>query len=364
VRITFVVPRYLPRLGGIENHVAAVASRVHALGHEVTVATQREGDATLPDREETPDGMVIRRFDSRVEIRGQGISPPLWRWVRAGADQAELVHVQNFHALTSVGAVAATRAPLVFTPHYLGPGEGAAERGLHAAYTVAMRRALRRAARIVCVTPSEVASFDAHVGFRERCRVIPNGIDLAAIAAAAPVDVAGPLVVTAGRLEEYKQPQVVLEAFAHLPPDVHLAVLGTGPMDGALRRRAAELDVAARVHFPGRLAPEAVYGWYRRADVVVSLSRRECFGLTLAEGLAAGARVVASDIGPHGDVVAAATGERSTLVPTDATPAAVAAAIAPHLGRRGPAPEPTSLLTWDAVAAETVRLYAAVLDEA
>jgi glycosyltransferase involved in cell wall biosynthesis len=356
LRVSLVVPRYLPHLGGIENHVAALAVRLADRGHAVTVATQVEADVSLSRREVDPHGVVVRRFPSVGRCRGQGLSPALWAWVRRGADRAQVVHLHNFHALTTLPALAAARSPVVFTPHYLGPGEGAAEELVHRGYAAAVRRVLPKVGRVVCTTPSEAALFAQYVGAGERCVVVPNGVDAAAIRAArpAPTD-GGRLVVAAGRLEEYKQPQRVLEALPLLPGH-RLAVAGAGPIEPTLRRRAVELGVADRVLFCGRLSTAELYRWYRVADVVVSLSRRECFGLTVAEGLAAGAAVVASDIGPHRDVAALAGAPSSSLVPVDAPPSQVAAAIA--AARRPPR---VALPDWDDVTEATQACYQQVL---
>ncbi|MGR7026278.1 glycosyltransferase family 4 protein [Geodermatophilus sp. URMC 62] len=357
LRIGLVVPRYLPHLGGIENHVAALAVRLADRGHAVTVATQREADAALPAREVDAHGVVVRRFPSAGRLRGQGLSPALWAWVRRGADRAQVVHLHNLHALTTLPALAAARPPVVLTPHHLGPGEGWAEELLHRGHAAAARRVLPKVGRIVCTTPSEAASFARHLGAGERCVVVPNGVDAAAIRAASPVPAGGGrLVVVAGRLEEYKQPHRVLEALPLLAGH-RLAVAGAGPLEPVLRRRAGELGVADRVRFCGRLSPAELYRWYRAADVVVSLSRRECFGLTVAEGLAAGAAVVASDIGPHRDVVALAGVPDAGLVPVDAPPDRVAAAVA--AARRPPAP--VRLPDWDDVTDATEACYEQLL---
>jgi glycosyltransferase involved in cell wall biosynthesis len=356
LRVSFVVPRYLPHLGGIENHVAAIASRLQQRGHQVTVATQLEGDDSLTERELSADGVLIRRFSSAGQLRGHGVSRSLLAWVRAGADQADVVHLHNFHAVATLANVFVARRPFVFTPHYLGPGEGKAELALHSGYSAVMRRALRRVSRIICVTPSEAELFGARVGYADRCRIIPNGVDTLAIAAAAPVELAGRLLVVAGRLEEYKQPQLVIEALAELPADFRLAIIGGGPMLEQLHRRSVALGVEDRVLFPGRLPPTELHSWFRRADVVLSMSRRECFGLTIAEGLAAGAAIVASDIGAHRDVVAASGSSAAGLLPAKATPKAIAAAVR-AAGARAETPVPVTVTGWDDVALQTEALY-------
>jgi glycosyltransferase involved in cell wall biosynthesis len=358
MRISIVVPRYLPHLGGIENHVAALAVRLQGRGHQVTVATQREGDRTLARREIDAHGVTIRRFPAAARLRGEGLSPALWHWVRSGAGGADVLHLHNYHAVTTLAALTAApaSAPVVFTPHYMGPGDGPAEQLIHRAFASGMRRALRVTNRIISTTPSEAEAFEREVGFGGPFTVIPNGVETAAIRAAQPVPMApGRLVVTAGRFEEYKQQHLLVESLPLLPPEYRLALIGAGPMETSLRRRATELGMADRVLFPGRMSAAEVYRWYRAADVVVSLSRREGFGLTLAEGLAAGAAVVASDIGPHRDVLALAGILAPGLVPLRPRPEEVAAAVA--AARRPPEGTASRLPDWDDVAVATLACY-------
>jgi glycosyltransferase involved in cell wall biosynthesis len=360
MRLTMVVPRYLPHLGGIENHVWAIGSRLQRLGVAVTIATQLEGDRSLPTTEVTADGLVVRRFPSVGKVRGQGVSPALWRWVRDGAGDADLVHAQNYHALTTLPVLTAATVPLVFTPHYLGVGEGRFEGALHAWYARAARRGLRRVHRVICVTRSEASSFAQDVGCADRCIVIPNGVDVQAIREAVPLAGPGRLLLVAGRMEEYKQPHIALEALARLDRTYRLAFVGGGPMVERLRRRAADLGLQDRVLFPGRVQRRELYSWYRSAETVISLSRRECYGLTVAEALAAGCAVVASDIGPHRDVVRNAEHSRVVLVPAKADPDAVATGVLAAQAAEADR-EPSTMPTWEHVAAQTLEVYGEVL---
>jgi glycosyltransferase involved in cell wall biosynthesis len=306
---------------------------------------------------------VIRRFRSGLPVKGQGFSPGLWRWVQRGAGNADIVHVQNFHALTTFAVLRVATRPVVFTPHYLGAADGVGGRMLHRTYSWLIRRPARKVSRIVCVSSSELAEFARDVGFAKRCVVIPNGVDAQAIRAASRVSTSGRLLVVAGRLEPYKQHAVVLEALAQLPKDFRLAIIGDGSLRTSLQTRAAQLGVSDRVTVTGKLAPADLFGYYAAAEVVLSMSDRECFGLTIAEGLTAGASVVASDIGAHRDVVelAGAVSPQATLLPVGASAHDVAHAVLASPGRDAGGPA-TQLPDWRSVARDTAALYDAVID--
>ncbi len=103
------------------------------------------------------------------------------------------------------------------------------------------------------------------------------------------------------------------------------ALDGLGDLDwrcrwvGALGVEPAPLD---RVTFTGPLPPAQLDEERSRADLVVAPSRRESYGMAVAEGLARGIPVVATDVGGHPEVV----GDAGLLVPVD-DPAALASAL-------------------------------------
>ena len=60
LKILQVTPGYYPVIGGVERHVQALAERLAARGHEVTVATMQPRERRLDD--ESIRGVTIRRF--------------------------------------------------------------------------------------------------------------------------------------------------------------------------------------------------------------------------------------------------------------------------------------------------------------
>jgi glycosyltransferase involved in cell wall biosynthesis len=125
-----------------------------------------------------------------------------------------------------------------------------------------------------------------------------------------------------------------------------------------LVRLASTLGVTSRVRFTGQLTSAELARWYRRASVVVSMSLRECFGMTLAEGLAAGCGVVASNIPAHREVIETAGWDTRTLISPTASGAEVAAAV--EYAAVAAVGFEAVVTTWDDVVKETLRLYQAM----
>jgi glycosyltransferase involved in cell wall biosynthesis len=100
-----------------------------------------------------------------------------------------------------------------------------------------------------------------------------------------------------------------------------LAIVGDGPHRAALEERAREVGVAPRVRFVGALPSAALPDVYASGDAFVFPSTTETQGLVLAEALAAGLRVVATETPASRDVLAG----RGRLVAAD--PSAFARAL-------------------------------------
>jgi L-malate glycosyltransferase len=113
-----------------------------------------------------------------------------------------------------------------------------------------------------------------------------------------------PIVLTVGRLAPNKRLEDVIKAFTlyqrHRAPTASLVVVGSD-LGFESYRHALELLVAkvgARgVVFTGPISSEARNGWYRRADVYLSMSVHEGFCAPLIEAMAHCVPVIARDAG-------------------------------------------------------------------
>jgi glycosyltransferase involved in cell wall biosynthesis len=145
--------------------------------------------------------------------------------------------------------------------------------------------------------------------------VIPNPVPAAE--PSGPRDSAERLVLAIGRLEPQKGFDVLLRAFSTMSarhPDWRLAILGEGSSRAPLEALARELGIAARVVLPGRTPDPRPF--LQSAAIFVLSSRFEGFPNALAEAMASGVAVIATDCptGPRELVQPDASG---LLVPTD-----------------------------------------------
>jgi glycosyltransferase involved in cell wall biosynthesis len=352
VRIALVTPRYLPEIGGLEVHVGHLARRLAAAGHGVDVLTQAAPSAPRLDHAE---GSTQRRFPVRLGGRAYPFAPGLWSYLGQHSRDYDVVHMHSYHATAAIPAALAPTQRLIFTPHYLGGGRTPIARAVHRPYRPVGRVLFRRADHIVCTTVAEAEMVACDFpDAQHKTAVIPNGIDAEVINGTVPQPHTGTLILCAGRLETYKHVHLVVAALPFLGDGMRLVVAGDGPAADRLRGLAAQLGVASQVEFAGAVPWPDVYRWFRAADVFVTMSARESFGMSLLEAHVAGARLVASDIPAHREV-AGWVGPAVALVPLASTPAELAAAI--QRAAASPRPAVSRVPSWDDHVDALLRLY-------
>jgi 1,2-diacylglycerol 3-alpha-glucosyltransferase len=320
MRVLIVTETYLPYLSGVTVSTEVLARGLGRLGHEVLLLAPRPRAGAEPGTAgaagpEPAYGWLWSYQLPRPVPPGYRMPSPLPTasgLTRAVDFRPDVVHAQSPFVAGRLARTIARRAsaPLVLTHHtrlteyrhYLWPlsGIGAAVVDGHT------RRFWRQCDAIVAPSTDFAAEVEAILGPRDRpvVRAIPTGIDVAALEAIAGRDVRARtgwppdslVAVSLGRLGKEKSVEVVLEATAVAAarePRLRLLVVGGGPLEGALRRRAAEADLSGRVAFTGQLPRLDALAMLKGGDVFVFASQTETQGLVLAEALACGVPVVA-----------------------------------------------------------------------
>ncbi|CAA9326654.1 MAG: Phosphatidylinositol alpha-mannosyltransferase [uncultured Nocardioidaceae bacterium] len=308
VRIGLVCPYSLDVPGGVQNHVLGLASTLSRRGHHVAVLAPGgrggRGAPPLPAYVTTTGRAVPVRHNGSVArvAFGPVTAARVRRWLDVG--RFDLVHLHEPATPSpSVLALWAARPPVVATFHT------AQERGwaLGTSAATVLRPGLRKIAAHVAV--SEAAGHTLERYLRVDPVVVPNGIDRGAFSSPGrtpPVgarvggnsggaDRPGPALLFLGRIDEPRKGLgVLLEALPTVleqHPGVRLTVVGPGTaptLCGA---------VADRVRFTGPVDEREKAALLAGADVLVAPNTGgESFGIVLAEAMAAGTAVAASDL--------------------------------------------------------------------
>ena len=242
----------------------------------------------------------------------------------------ELVHLHSSKAGLAGRLALRGRLPTLFQPH--GWSFEAVNGPMRVAATQWERTAARWTDVIACVSEGERRRGEdagIHAGFR----VVSNGVDLTAFAAAGPGERTtarsrlgledGPLAVCVGRLCDAKGQDLLVDAWPSVQARVEgarLVLVGDGPEERRLTRK-----VGGGVELVG--ARKDVRDWLVAADVVAVPSRWDGLSLVLLEALACGRSVVATDVPGAREAVGE---EAGAIVPVEA-PDALADALALRL---------------------------------
>jgi 1,2-diacylglycerol 3-alpha-glucosyltransferase len=358
MRIALVASSYYPRIGGVETHVRRLAHGFAEAGEQVTIITHQFGGARAEER----DGEVrLLRFPLAARSRNYPVSPAMFRYLKSHAAEFDVVHGHNYHSIVG-HAAAGTRLPFVFTPHYNASGHTWFRTGLHRVYRRVGARQFTAADAVICVSDAErQALVNAFPGAAAKMVTIPNGSDpkppAGRNAGGNAVRPGMPVVLTVGRLERYKNVDLVINAFQALHDEATLVIVGDGPDRSRLERHVRAIGPSGSIRFTGRVPDAALDDLFAQASVVTSASDHEAFGLVLAEGLASGAQVVASAIPAHADLARrAGVGSPVTLVdPRDTRQFAGALRACLRAGRV-PAGG-VRLPSWTEIAEDTRELY-------
>lgn len=309
------------RPGGVRAHVSHLADHL-ACDHEVRIfapASARPGaGGSADDKRLVPLGRAVGVPYNR-SVAPVALSPlAARRVIRALTEfSPHVVHVHEPLApMVSMAAAALGPRPVVGTFHAWAPSQ----RLYRLAAPVARRVAQRLDARIA-VSPSAQQFASDGLGLPVGAfRVVPNGVDAASFAAAAPfpdlIDPERPLLLFVGRLEPRKGLDVAIRAFLRLRsllPRVRLCVVGDGP-GRAPAERMIPPSIRPDIRFAGPVSAEDLPRYHASADIFISpATSGESFGIVLLEAMAAGLPVVASDIPGYRTVLK--DGEQGRLVP-------------------------------------------------
>lgn len=368
MRICHFTNTFLPHVGGVARAVQTLLEDQRRARHRALVVAPEFAEGLAPRAIERSVARIpaLTRFNaSDFSVR---IPLAALLSERLASFRADIIHSHHPFLLgdTALREAASRQVPVVFTHHTLyerythylpieseALGDFAAE--------VATRFANRCAA---VIAPSEsVRDLIVSRGVTVPVHAIPTGIDTARLASGLgararkrfgiPSD--APLIGHLGRLAAEKNLAYLAESIALALKQTAAAralIVGDGPAREDMEKIFADLGVADRVVFSGKLTGPRLLDACAAMDVFAFASTSETQGLVLAEAMAAGSPVVALDASGVREVVRDRRNGR--LLPDDA-PATVFARVLSHALSK-----PVIRARWS----EAARATAAELDRA
>jgi phosphatidylinositol alpha-mannosyltransferase len=307
MKIALVSPYDWAVPGGVNGHILSLTHHFQRRGHEVMVVAP----TSRQTGREPPWVKIIGHSSIGLPASGSvanvtlsyNLGPRVKRLL--AHEGFDIVHVHEpFMPLLPFQFVRYSQATNIATFH--AAREGGSRQYAYSKFVI--QPWMKNIDGKIVVSFASLRMISRH--FDDDFHVIPNGVECAQFAEAAPLP--GYLdgkrnILYLGRLEKRKGLPTLLDAYRKLKPrapDTRLIVVGG---DGGLRagaERFVEQYAIQDVVFVGYVSDEIKARYYKTADIYCAPNTGgESFGLVLLEAMAAGTPVIASRIEGFSDVL-------------------------------------------------------------
>lgn len=315
MRIAIMTDSYLPTRDGVVTAVMTLSKSLKDLGHTVFIIAPDPGE---DKREPGVHYFPAMRFKKYPDYF-LPIFPSGKKELIESLD-VDIIHIHGvaFMALkglfvsrsTGIPTVATYCTNVVDTMEFYSPLPLPMEIQSKLAW-IYMRNFLKRPSCIIALTPATLTEFEENGVETKRTEVIPVGIDVNRFSMGLDGSeirrrhniVDEKVVIHVGRVSYEKNIGIPIKAMHHLPDNVRLLIVGKGPAFQEMKDLVKEEGLDNKVIFTGFVPDEELALYYSASDVVVSASRFETQGLTIAEAMACGLPAACSDGRAFLDVV-------------------------------------------------------------
>ncbi len=314
MRVLHIGKFFPPYAGGIEQFLADLLPTLR--DENITTAALVHGHGTHNGTREHHRGCPIYRAPSFGRLCYAPLSPtfPLWLQRAISDFQPQLLHLHmpNTSAFWALLSPAAKSIPWLIHWHadVVSNPLDRRLRTIYPLYRPFEQKLLAMSSSIVVTSSNYLDASDALVTWRQRCRVIPLGLDPQRLIKPTANDIrqaaalwpgSGCRVLAIGRLTYYKGFEVLLRALAERP-ELQLVIVGSGERHGRLKALISELGIQQRVRLAGYQTDGVRNALLAECDMfcLPSLERTEAFGVVLLEAMAYAKPIVASDIAGSG----------------------------------------------------------------
>ncbi len=366
MRIGLVCPYSWDMPGGVQEHIRDLAEALIDLGHDVSVISPADDELAVPDYVVSAGRAVAVPYNGSVARLAFGplSANRVRRWIKDGNFDVLHVHEPVAPSLSLLACWVAADQPIVATAHTAS----VRSRVLHLSEPM-LRSALEKINGWIAVSEDARSTLVRHLG--GDAVLIPNGVSISRYEKAEPLagwPGDGCAIGFLGRMDEPRKGlPVLLRAFELIGterPELRLLVAGPGDLVEVAAKVSAPLR--DRVVLLGQVSEAIKVQVYHSVDVFCAPNTGgESFGIVLAEAMAAGAPIVASDLDAFRRVL---RGGRAGELFENGDSAALAAAI----GRLLDDPRKRAVLSaaasaavrdydWPRIARDVVKVYEAVL---
>ncbi|MGN0676727.1 MAG: glycosyltransferase [Ruminococcus sp.] len=287
LRILEVNKAYYPHVGGIESLVKQYAEDFSRKSDLIVLVCRDGRGKTI---QEKISGAKIIRSGSFGTYFSCPLSFSFIRNFRRLAEKSDVIHINTPFPLADLAVLlSGYKGRIVISWH----SDVVKQKKLLFFYKPIMMKFLKRADLILTATQGHIDSSPYISKFREKCRVIPYGINIGEyinikrkpILTEKLIDKSAVKVFFTGRLVYYKGVEILLKAFRNVH-NCELFIAGTGTLETSLKEYAGSHNMN-NVHFLGFLPDNDLKCAFADCDIFVlpSVANSEAFGIVQLEAM-------------------------------------------------------------------------------
>jgi len=286
---------YPPHRGGMESVLYDLCNELKdKLDLRVLVA-----NGGFTTKIENGDGVKVIRVGSLGEIFSTSLCPTMPYWIKRF--EADIVEIHHPNPMANISYLLTRPNGKLVVMYHSDIVRQHISYGLYFPLLIWM---LEKTQRIIVTSPNYLASSPLLPKFKEKCVVIPLGIDLQKFEkkgregeiAEIRSRYGRKIILFVGRLTQYKGVTYLLEAMKRVSG--RLLIIGAGELGGQLRSQAERDNVSRKVHFLGELKETEMVPFFHACELFVlpSITRNEAFGLVQLEAMACCKPVVSTNL--------------------------------------------------------------------
>ncbi|TVM04340.1 MAG: glycosyl transferase family 1 [Candidatus Brocadia sp. WS118] len=297
MKILHIFKDYYPVVGGIENHIKILAESESENGFDVTVLT------TSPSKETTIEiinSVRVIKASRITTVSRAPISISLFKWIRKLN-----VDITHIHFPYPIGEFAhllfGHSLRTIITYH----NDIIKQKYLLKLYKPFLLSVFKKADCIITTSPQLIQTSPILNYFRDKCKVIPYGIDIDRFSKPDKVvsDTlrkrfnSDSIVLFVGRLRYFKGLEYLIDAMKLV--NATLLIIGKGNEESTLKAKVSKEGLKNKVVFLGEIAHNDLPEYFDLCDIFVlpSSHRSESFGIVLIEAMACGKAVISTELG-------------------------------------------------------------------